>query len=167
MTALPTFICIALAVATACSSSSSSGITSSSNGSDDETAIAALLTTAVGALSTTGGVLTTVNSDSPPPSIWLANRRQIRIAIARGHGLWVDDLAAELGLPEGLVRYLGEALKRNQKTLSAVLVREPLRVDDWERTLGDVLCCDPWLHPFARARFECRAPAAGVLRCGP
>jgi len=160
-----TFIAMLALAFAACPSNL--GVTSSSDNGDDETLVVVLLTTAAGSLSTTGGVLTTVGSDPPTPSLWVGNRRQIEIDIARGHGDWVDDLASEFSLPEGLVRHLGLALKRQREALSSILSRDPLRIDEWERTLGDALCCDPWLHPFAHQRFKCREPGEGVLACVP
>lgn len=146
----------------------SSGVTSSNVvNSDDEAAVIVLLISGVGAVSTTGGVITTNGDPAPPPSIWLGNRRQIQIDLARGSGDWVNDLASELGLPEGLLHYLGEALLRNRDALAPLLAREPLSIDEWETHLGDALCCDPWLHPFAARRFKCRAPQEGVPECPP
>jgi len=158
---------LAMIVSLVLACSSSGPISSSNTGAEDESTLVVLLTTAVGALSTTGGVLTTNTGPPPPPSIWLGNRRQIQIDLARGGGDWINDLASELGLPDGLVHYLGEAVLRNRKVLAPLLAREPMRVDEWERRLGDALCCDPWLHPFAERRFMCRAPREGVLECTP
>jgi len=76
-------------------------------------------------------------------------------------------VADELGLPEGLVPYLGAALKRYRDPLAKLLENGvgKVRVDDWERTLGAALCCDPWIRPFAHQRFGCTN--AHVVECLP
>lgn len=142
---------------------SSNGVLS--GGSEDDQAAAAMLgLTALGTTTTTGGLVTTNELSPSTPSLWLADRRNIEIAIARGHGGWIDDLADELALPEGLVPHLGAALRRQHGTLSTAL-REPLHTARWERLLGAALCCDAWVRPFASRRFGCHPEEA--LECSP
>lgn len=152
----PIFIALALGC-------SSNGVLS--GGSDEDEAAAAVLgLTTLGTTTTTGGLLTTNELSPSTPSLWLADRRNIEIAIARGHGSWIDDLADELALPEGLVPHLGAALRRHHGPLSQAL-REPLHTSRWERLLGAALCCDPWVRPFASRRFGCHPGEA--LECAP
>lgn len=160
MLRLPTLLVIASALGC---QGSSSGVTSGGSG-EDEAAAAMLGLTTIGTTTTTGGMLTTNELSPNTPSLWLRDRRNIEISIARGHGSWIDDLADELGLPEGLVPHLGAALRRQHAPLSTAL-REPVKTADWERLLGAALCCDPWVRPFADRRFGCRAHAA--IECTP
>lgn len=135
-----------------------SGAVSSSNlGNDEELALALLSTTAAGGLATTLGVITTRVNNEERPSLLVEHRREIEVSLARGQGAWIDDLAAELGLPEGLVPRLGQTLRRHREHLTEVLNQEPVRVDLWRRELGEALCCDPCLLPFASKPLDCAA----------
>jgi hypothetical protein len=146
----------------------SGGGSVTSTSDDDEVAIGVLVGTGLGLLSTTGGAITTEQTAQGPPSTHLAERRAIEIALARGQGDWIGDLADELGLPDGMVGHLGGVLKAHREPLSRLLEDEELEVDDWERRLGQILCCDEWLYPFAYRRFRCRPAADGGAReCAP
>jgi len=151
-------------VGSACQSSNAGFLTSSSNSSDEE-ALLIITTSTLGALTTIGGVLTTVVALEAEPSSAVQNRRQIEIDLTRGYGDWMNDLAAELGLPAGLVPHLGLALKNHRATLSDALAVTPVRIDVWQRTLADALCCDPWIYPFARNRFGCRPEGERLVSC--
>jgi hypothetical protein len=122
------------------------------SGNDEETAALVLTTSAAGTLATTGVALTVTDSDRQ--ETYLENRREIAIALARGRGSYVDDLADELGLPEGMVAHLGAVLKARRDRLAPRLEDKVLR-DDWERWLADELCCDPWIRPFASSSHGC------------
>lgn len=165
-TTTSTLTIASLLMAVGCGSSSNGSITSTS--SDEDVAIGVLVSTGLGLLSTTGGAIITDETDQGPPSARIQDRRAIEIALARGHGAWIADLADEIRLPEGLVGHLGAALKANRAPLSALLADPELEVGTWRRRLADALCCDRWLYPFAHRRFRCRAPdEAGTRGCPP
>lgn len=149
-------------VLTACQTSSGGLITSVA---DDETAVI-LLTTASTSLSTLGGVATTLNTGIAQRSTLVAEHRDINIDLARGSGTTIDDFAAELALPAGLVPRLGEVLRRHRDQLLTSL-DGPLYRDTWHRKLADAACCDPWLYPFGRERFYCRPAGEGTIVCQP
>jgi hypothetical protein len=132
---------------------------------DDETAVI-LLTTGATSLSTLGGVATTLYGDRSTGTTLVTNRRDIRVDLARGNGVTIDDFAAELGIPEGLRPRLGAVLRRHRDQLLPSLDGFLYR-GTWLRRLTDAACCDPWLYPFGRARFSCRPPGEGAIVCTP
>lgn len=132
---------------------------------DDETAVL-LITTGATSLSTLGGVATTLYVETPSGSTLVTDQRDIRVDLARGSGVTIEDFAAELGLPKGLQPRLGEVLRRHRSQLLPSLNRLLYR-GTWHKQLADAACCDPWLYPFGRERFSCRPPGEGGIVCKP
>lgn len=127
--------------------------------SDDDLVASIITTTVGGGVSTTGAVLGLDLSESSD-DLWVANRRETEIALARGTGPWIDDVAARIALPAGLVPRLGAALHRQRDYLLGVLARDLLTTHDWMAAVGAVVCCDPWLRAFAEPRLGCTPPVS-------
>lgn len=143
--------------------------------SDDDLVASIITTTVGGGVSTTGAVLGLDMSDGDD-DFWLSDRREIEVALARGNGTWVDDVATRLALPAGLVPRLGAALQRQRPYLLGVLAPGPLTTRDWISAVGAAACCDPWLRAFAEPRIGCTPPVLmsdadaaprPELRCAP
>lgn len=100
------------------------------------------------------GTLELITGDRSPVGHALEHRREVAIAIARGKGPFVTDLAAWLQLPASLVPKLGEVLRRARDVLGEALA-EPIAVETFEILLGVALCGDPTLRYHAWKRFEC------------
>lgn len=84
----------------------------------------------------------------------LMNRREIALAIARGQGPFVTDLAAWLGLPEALLPALGRALREARPVLEPALSEE-ISVEGFQTLVGVALCRDRELRYHAWRRFQC------------
>jgi|GEM_PF-2979113 len=88
----------------------------------------------------------------------LGERREISLAIARGSGPFVTDLAAWLELPPKLLPDLGEALRDARPVLEEALSSE-LSVKAFESLLGVALCRHPRIRYHAWRRFDCEREA--------
>ncbi len=86
----------------------------------------------------------------------LESRREIALAIARGSGPFVTDLAAWLELPPALLPELGQALRAGRPVLEPALA-QPIAVDAFERLIGIALCKHPPIRYHAWKRFNCEA----------
>ncbi|TNF32789.1 MAG: hypothetical protein EP329_09215 [Deltaproteobacteria bacterium] len=92
-------------------------------------------------------------------------RRPIRVALARGSGLFVDDLATVLELPRDAVPTLGAALQAHQPRLDRWLAAADLTRDDvvgFSDDLRAAIASEPRLTPYveaARARLTRDLPA--------
>lgn len=88
----------------------------------------------------------------------LESRREIALAIARGNGPFVTDLAAWLELPPALLPELGQALREARPVLDPAMA-QPIAVDAFERLVGIALCRHPPIRYHAWKRFNCEALA--------
>jgi len=82
------------------------------------------------------------------------NRRPIRVALARGAGLLVDDLATAMSLPGALVPVLGATLHDHQSRLDRWLADAEVSradVEGFTRDLAAALDSEPRLAPFVAA----------------
>lgn len=94
----------------------------------------------------------------------LGERREIALAIARGSGPFVTDLAQWLELPPALLPDLGVALRDARPVLHQAL-SSPLTVKAFESLLGVALCRHPRIRYHAWRRFPCEqlAPLHALL----
>lgn len=101
----------------------------------------------------TAGAVSAASRD-PDPGPMIADRRALATDLARGDGPWVNDLAAWLALPQGLVPQLGKTLREARPVLAEALA-EPLSESAFRTLLGVTLCRDEALRFHAWRRFDC------------
>jgi len=99
-------------------------------------------------------------------------RRPIRVSLARGAGLLVDDLATALALPPELTPVLGAAVHARQADLDRWLADPDVTRDDAVGFFTDVglaLAGEPRLAPYVAATRErtLRALGAAGLSAAP
>jgi len=146
---------VACATLTSCSSVDLSDVSGGGNDPSNETA--GLLMTTFGGLGLGIGTtaLFTVDDATGRP---LEDRREISLAIARGAGPFVTDLAQWLELPPSLLPVLGLALREARPVLGPALEAD-ISVASFQTLLGVALCRDPKLRFHAWRRFDCEALA--------
>jgi hypothetical protein len=84
----------------------------------------------------------------------LESRRELSLAIARGSGPFVTDLAAWLELPPALLPELGQALRDARTALEPALAK-PISLQSFETLIGVALCKSPPIRYHAWKRFNC------------
>jgi len=84
----------------------------------------------------------------------VSGRRDIALAIARGQGPFVSDLAGWLELPESMLPALGECLREARPVLEAAL-SDSLSQKSFETLIGVALCRDERLRYHAWKRYDC------------
>lgn len=85
-----------------------------------------------------------------------AHRQEVRVALSRGQGAFVRDVAHALALPDGLVEPLGAALRAHRGALEAALTEpRPIAREQALRfiaALREALASDPRLLEHTRTR---------------
>ncbi len=134
---------------TGCSRMFDASSSESGNAVDDTLALVSSLGSIATSVGTTGMAI-----DSARTGHALEQRREIKVAIARGQGPFVTDLAAWLALPDAMVPALGKALRDARPVLEPALSTD-LTEHAFELLLGVALCSDPTLRYHAWRRFDC------------
>lgn len=134
--------------------------TVTTRGSDQAKTSAVGLYILTGALilgATTLGAVLLLNQSDEPAAYLRRHDRGIRLALVRGEGPFVLDVADNLGLPPTLLPLLGQTLRGARKTLEPHLVPAPgetIATEDGERfaeALARALEAEPALAPYVKA----------------
>ena len=130
-------------------SSSDSSSSDSGNPVDDTMVLLSSLGSLASSVGTTGMLI-----DDKSTGRALRNRREIAVAIARGQGPFVTDLAQWLQLPDAMLPALGKALRDARPVFDEALSSE-LTERAFALLVGVTLCSDPTLRYHAWRRFDC------------
>ena len=142
-----------LAIVTVAVSGGCSSVDMSSSNANDPAEQAQFFITSFGAIGLGIGTTAFFTVD-PATGHPLSDRREISLAIARGSGPFVTDLAHWLELPPRLMATLGETLRAARPVLEPAL-DAPITVRSFESLLGVALCRQPQLRYHAWKRFPC------------
>ncbi|MCC6622461.1 MAG: hypothetical protein IT385_14450 [Deltaproteobacteria bacterium] len=115
-------------------------------------------------VTTVGGLVAWTVSDEEM-SYLDQHRQDIRVALARGDGPFVRDVAAGLRLPPELVPALGEALRAHRASIEPALAGEEVAPAGFARALDRAVRADPRLAPYSREILS-RLQASGHVTPG-
>ncbi|MFO0750716.1 MAG: hypothetical protein U1F43_34360 [Myxococcota bacterium] len=125
---------------------------SDGNGSDGSDTNALLITGAVVlGLSVAATVIALTADDDSSFSYLERHQQEVRVALARGDGPFVGDVAQRLGLPAPLIPHLGRVLRRARPDLEPELAGghiDKARARAFARALVAALASDPLLAPY-------------------